>query len=253
MSLKTLFFELGAEVIVTLYLIEHDSTKLVIFFCLLDIAIVIWKLTRTFKFRITTQFPFLTLTTSELYKKREQVDSQAIWYMNYLLLPLSLAYFGWSLYSKGGQIKSVYTFLLENAVAFIAIFGFIMMTPQLYINYKLKSVEHMNWRGLIYRFINTILDDIFAFMVTIPTLRRLMYFRDGTLYLTQISSSSSISTKDGSTKWTILEKPSVPWENPLPSSLKASESSSNHSDFRLNLCNLLNTIIMPHLTLDYSV
>lgn len=99
--------------------------------------------------------------------------------MNYLLVPLSILYFGWSLHSRGWVVRSVYTFLLENAVAFIAIFGFIMMTPQLYINYQLKSVEHLNWRGLIYRFINTILDDLFAFMVTIPTLRRLMYFRDG--------------------------------------------------------------------------
>lgn len=64
-------------------------------------------------------------------------------------------------------------------MAFIAIFGFILMTPQLYINYKLKSVEHLNWRGLIYRFVTTIIDDVFAFMVTMPALRRIMYFRDG--------------------------------------------------------------------------
>ena len=56
------------------------------------------------------------------------------------------------------------------------------MTPQLYINYKLKSVDHLNWKGLIYRFINTIIDDLFAFMVTMPALRRAMYFRDGTYY-----------------------------------------------------------------------
>jgi len=31
--------------------------------------------------------------------------------------------------------------------------GFIRMTPQLYINYKLKSVDHLPWRTLIYRFI----------------------------------------------------------------------------------------------------
>jgi hypothetical protein len=84
----------------------------VIFFCILDIVIVIWKITRTFKVGLNSRFPFLTFTTSEHYKKREKLDSQAIWYMNYLLAPLSVVYFGWSLYSKGGQIKSVYTFLL---------------------------------------------------------------------------------------------------------------------------------------------
>lgn len=29
--------------------------------------------------------------------------------------------------------------------------GFVLMTPQLYINYKLKSVDHLPWRALIYR------------------------------------------------------------------------------------------------------
>lgn len=99
--------------------------------------------------------------------------------MNYLLVPLMAAYLWWALHSRGYSIRNWYSFLLETAVAFIAVFGFIMMTPQLYINYKLKSVEHLNWRGLIYRFINTLLDDLFAFMVTMPMLRRLMYFRDG--------------------------------------------------------------------------
>ena len=68
-------------------------------------------------------------------------------------------------------------------MAFIALFGFILMTPQLYLNYKLKSVDHMNWRGMIYRFITTIIDDLFAFMVTMPALRRVMYFRDGILWV----------------------------------------------------------------------
>lgn len=27
-----------------------------------------------------------------------------------------------------------------------------MMTPQLFINYKLKSVEYLPWKALIYRF-----------------------------------------------------------------------------------------------------
>ena len=33
--------------------------------------------------------------------------------------------------------------------------GFIMMTPQLFINYKLKSVAHLPWRMLTYKALNT--------------------------------------------------------------------------------------------------
>ena len=99
--------------------------------------------------------------------------------MNYLLVPLMAIYLVYALNKRNWVIRHYYRFILETAVAFIALFGFILMTPQLYINYKLKSVDHLNWRGLIYRFVTTIIDDVFAFMVTMPPLRRIMYFRDG--------------------------------------------------------------------------
>lgn len=57
--------------------------------------------------------------------------------------------------------------------------GFIMMTPQLFINYKLKSVAHLPWRMLTYKALNTFIDDIFAFVIKMPTLYRLGCLRDG--------------------------------------------------------------------------
>ncbi|CAN0481602.1 unnamed protein product, partial [Discosporangium mesarthrocarpum] len=47
------------------------------------------------------------------------------------------------------------------------------MTPQLYINYKMKSVAHLPWRFLCYRSLNTIIDDLFAFVIRMPTMHRL--------------------------------------------------------------------------------
>lgn len=57
--------------------------------------------------------------------------------------------------------------------------GFIMMTPQLFINYKLKSVAHLPWRMMTYKALNTFIDDLFAFVIKMPTLYRLGCFRDG--------------------------------------------------------------------------
>jgi len=54
-----------------------------------------------------------------------------------------------------------------------------MMCPQLFINYKLKSVAHMPWRQMTYKFLNTIIDDLFAFVIKMPMLHRLSVFRDG--------------------------------------------------------------------------
>lgn len=60
--------------------------------------------------------------------------------------------------------------------------GFIMMTPQLFINYKLKSVAHLPWRMLTYKALNTFIDDIFAFVIKMPTLYRIGCLRDGKSY-----------------------------------------------------------------------
>lgn len=53
------------------------------------------------------------------------------------------------------------------------------MTPQLFINYKLKSVAHLPWRMMSYKCLNTFIDDIFAFVIKMPTMYRLGCFRDG--------------------------------------------------------------------------
>ena len=54
-----------------------------------------------------------------------------------------------------------------------------MMTPQLFINYKLKSVAHLPWRQMTYKALNTFIDDIFAFVIQMPTMYRIGCFRDG--------------------------------------------------------------------------
>lgn len=58
--------------------------------------------------------------------------------------------------------------------------GFITMTPQLFINYKMKSVAHLPWRMLTYKALNTFIDDLFAFVIKMPMMYRIGCLRDGT-------------------------------------------------------------------------
>jgi len=53
------------------------------------------------------------------------------------------------------------------------------MTPQLFINYQLKSVAHMPWKVLMYKAFNTFIDDVFSFVVAMPTAHRIACLRDG--------------------------------------------------------------------------
>jgi hypothetical protein len=73
--------------------------------------------------------------------------------------------------------------LVRTQVGAVYAFGFIMMCPQLYINYRLKSVAHMPWRQMTYKFLNTIIDDLFAFVIKMPLLHRLSVFRDDLIFV----------------------------------------------------------------------
>ena len=58
-----------------------------------------------------------------------------------------------------------------------------MMTPQLYINYKLQSVAHLPVKVFMYKIFNTFIDDVFAFVVKMPLKHRLMTLRDDAVFL----------------------------------------------------------------------
>ncbi|KAF4707522.1 hypothetical protein FOZ63_013070, partial [Perkinsus olseni] len=44
-----------------------------------------------------------------------------------------------------------YSFLILSLAACSEVFGFVVMTPQVFLNYRLKSVEHLPWRALSYQ------------------------------------------------------------------------------------------------------
>lgn len=57
------------------------------------------------------------------------------------------------------------------------------MLPQLFVNYKLKSVAALPWRSFMYKAFNTFIDDIFAFIITMPTAHRIACFRDDIVFV----------------------------------------------------------------------
>lgn len=55
---------------------------------------------------------------------------------------------------------------LLTSIFTLNLFSFVFLLlfyPQLFINHKLKSVSHLPWKFLIFRFLNTFIDDLFAF------------------------------------------------------------------------------------------
>ena len=101
----------------------------------------------------------------------------------YLSPPLALLVVGYSAHSLVyGYHKGWYSWLLESLVALVYGGGFIVMTPQLFINYRLKSVAHLPWKFFMYKALNTFIDDLFAFIIKMPTLHRMSCFRDDIVF-----------------------------------------------------------------------
>jgi len=46
---------------------------------------------------------------------------------------------------------SWYSWIINSLVNGVYAFGFIFMMPQLFLNYKLKSVAHLPWRAFMYK------------------------------------------------------------------------------------------------------
>ncbi|VEL09110.1 unnamed protein product [Protopolystoma xenopodis] len=69
---------------------------------------------------------------------------------------------------------------------FIYATGFLLMSPQIFINYRLKSVAHLPWRALTYKAFNTFTDDLFAFIIKMPTTHRIACLRDDVIFFIYI-------------------------------------------------------------------
>merc|ERR1711959_540356 len=78
--------------------------------------------------------------------------------------------------------KSLYSWVISSMAHGVYALGFILMTPQLFINYKLKSVAHLPWKAFMYKAFNTFIDDVFSFAVAMPWQHRIACLRDDVIF-----------------------------------------------------------------------
>lgn len=184
LSVRTLYINLISNVIIFLYLIDNETSWLVLGSVGVGLLIEGWKVTRAVHVSVHKWkgLPYIKLADKNSYSNStKQHDIDAMKYLSWALYPLLLGYAVYSVLYE--THKSWYSWVVSTAAGFIYTFGFIAMTPQLFINYKRKSVAHLPWRALIYRALNTFIDDLFAFIIRMPTMHRLKCFRDDIVFL----------------------------------------------------------------------
>lgn len=182
-SVKTMFLNFICQIIIFFYLMDNDTSWVILISAGIGLIIEAWKIQKAVIVKIDwTRWPFISMTDRESYSsKTKEHDATAMRYLSYVAYPLVI---GYAIYSLMYQThKSWYSWILSSLTGCVYTFGFIMMCPQLFINYKLKSVAHLPWRTFMYKALNTFIDDLFAFIIKMPTLHRLSCFRDDIVFL----------------------------------------------------------------------
>eukprot|EP01080_Neovahlkampfia_damariscottae_P010048 gene10048-2367_t len=182
LSIRTLFVNFVMQVIIFLYLLDNETSWMILISSFIGLGIEVWKIKNAVEFKRIETFPFISFDDKESYtnSKTKEYDDLAMTYLSYFLYPSMILYSIYSLVYN--EHKGWYSFIISTLVGFIYMFGFIMMTPQLFINYKLKSVAHMPWKAFMYKALNTFIDDLFAFVIKMPMLHRLSCFRDDIIF-----------------------------------------------------------------------
>ncbi|KAE8663728.1 Transmembrane CLPTM1 family protein isoform 2 [Hibiscus syriacus] len=185
LSAKSVVVSFLCQLIIFLYLLDNETSWMILASSGIGCCIEFWKIGKAMHIEVdrSGKIPMLRFRDRDSYasNKTKEYDDIAMKYLSYVLFLLVACFSIYSLMYE--RHRSWYSWILSSLTSCVYMFGFIMMCPQLFINYKLKSVAHLPWRQMTYKFLNTIIDDLFAFVIKMPTLHRLSVFRDDLIFL----------------------------------------------------------------------
>ncbi|XP_075969955.1 lipid scramblase CLPTM1L [Anticarsia gemmatalis] len=185
LSARTVFWRAFSQMVIFFYLLDEQTSMLVLIPAGISAIIELWKVTKVLHLRVSWSGWKIRVWRDSSADAGERstarADAEAMRYLSMLLYPLCLAGAIYSLVYE--PHKSWYSWALHSIVNGVYAFGFLFMLPQLFVNYRLRSVAALPWRAFMYKAFNTFIDDVFAFIITMPTAHRVACFRDDLVFL----------------------------------------------------------------------
>uniref|UniRef100_A0A9J8A583 Lipid scramblase CLPTM1L n=1 Tax=Cyprinus carpio carpio TaxID=630221 RepID=A0A9J8A583_CYPCA len=130
----------------------------------------VWKVKKAFKIHViwrglTPTFLVNSFWTNQRNEQRNMTHCGAVYSLVFV------------------KYKSWYSWIINSLVNGVYAFGFLFMLPQLFVNYKVCSSPYDFDTYVSQQAFNTFIDDVFAFIITMPTSHRLACFRDDVVFL----------------------------------------------------------------------
>ena len=194
LSSRSYITNAACSVIILLYLMDNDYTSRVILASQsISMIIEVWKAKRVSKAQIFWRYFLPWVSTAQGRSAEEggamtagekatnEIDAVGMMWLSRLLYPMVAI---WAVYSlMTNPHKGWWSWLISSLANGVYTFGFIAMTPQLFVNYKLKSVAHLPWKPFMYKAFNTFIDDVFSWIMSMPTSHRIACLRDDVVFL----------------------------------------------------------------------
>ncbi|KAJ1969434.1 Cleft lip and palate associated transmembrane protein 1 [Dimargaris xerosporica] len=190
---------------------RHDSGVLVLAGTVVSALVELWKVAKIRRFSRNQAAVSDNRPTSAKVGDNEafsrDFDNRILKYLTVVCVPLVIGYAAYSLlYWKH---KGFYSWALDALMATIYLLGFINMTPQLFLNHRLRSVEAMSVSTFMYRAINTFVDDLFALVIPMPSLTRVSAFRDDIIFVVLLYQWWIFPKRQADTSTTVTEPAKV--------------------------------------------
>ncbi|XP_052003253.1 lipid scramblase CLPTM1L-like [Xyrauchen texanus] len=176
-SKRSVLWRCFSTIVIFLHLLEEKSSWLILLPSGIAALIELWKVNKV----IALSHKFHDERMDDFERATEEYDSKAMKFLSCLIYPLCISGAVYSyLYL---QNKSWYSWITSGLISGVYAFGFLSMVPQLFINYKLKSVAHLQMSILMYKGLNTFISDVFSGIITTPGPHQLACFRDDVVFL----------------------------------------------------------------------